>query len=182
MSNKTELLRKLKKLANEGIGGEKVSAEKKLNELMNKYGISETELLEDKIETMEFIYHGAEQKRLLIQIIYKVANCKKFYGYYFTKSGRKSKISLGADVTSAQKIEIEFLFDFYVKQFEKERSMLMDAFIQKHRLFGVELDENDDENDEPNITPEEKMRIRKMSILMSGMEDVSPIRRLEGQE
>lgn len=57
--------------------------------------------------------------------------------------------------------------------------MLMDAFIQKHRLFGVELDENDDENDEPNITPEEKMRIRKMSILMSGMEDVSPVRRLE---
>ena len=114
MSNKTELLRKLKKLANEGIGGEKVSAEKKLNELMNKYGISETELLEDKIETMEFIYHGAEQKRLLIQIIYKVANCKNFYDYYFTKSGRKSKISLGADVTSSQKIEIEFLFDFYV--------------------------------------------------------------------
>ena len=57
MSNKTELLRKLKKLANEGIGGEKVSAEKKLNELMNKYGISETELLEDKIETMEFSFH-----------------------------------------------------------------------------------------------------------------------------
>lgn len=74
MSDKTELLRKLKKLADEGIGGEKVNAEKKLNKLMSKYGISETELLEDKIETMEFIYHGVEQKRLLIQIIYKVAN------------------------------------------------------------------------------------------------------------
>lgn len=53
---------------------------------------------------------------------------------------------------------------------------------KRQTCFGDDKLKDDDENDELNITPEEKMRIRKMSILMSGMEDVSPIRRLEGQE
>ena len=136
MNNKAELLKKLKALVDRGIDGEKVNAEKKLKELMRKYDISENELIEDKITTVAFKYHGKEQRRLLVQIIYKVTNCTDFYTYHSINSGRKSKTSLGADVTAAQKIEIEFLFDFYAKQYEKERSNFLEAFIQKHKLFG----------------------------------------------
>nr|DAL47613.1 MAG TPA_asm: Protein of unknown function (DUF2786) [Caudoviricetes sp.] len=175
MNNKAELLKKLKALVDRGIDGEKVSAEKKLKELMRKYDISENELLEDKIATVAFKYHGKEQRRLLVQIIYKVTNCTDFYTYRSINSRRKSKTSLGADVTAAQKIEIEFLFDFYAKQYEKERSNFLEAFIQKHELFG-EL--------EPDVEPAEITfeQMAKLQGLMDSMEDVSPIRRLEGPE
>lgn len=172
MNNKAELLKKLKALVDRGIDGEKVNAEKKLKELMRKYDISENELIEDKITTVAFKYHGKEQRRLLVQIIYKVTNCTDFYTYHFSNSGRKSKTSLGADVTAAQKIEIEFLFDFYVKQYEKERSDFLEAFIQKHELFGKL---------EPDVEPAELTleQLVKLKGLMNSMEDVSPIRRLE---
>ena len=175
MNNKAELLKKLKALVDRGKVTEKVSAEKKLKELMRKYDISENELLEDKIATVAFKYHGKEQRRLLVQIIYKVTNCTDFYTYRSINSRRKSKTSLGADVTAAQKIEIEFLFDFYAKQYEKERSNFLEAFIQKHELFG-EL--------EPDVEPAEITfeQMAKLQGLMDSMEDVSPIRRLEGPE
>lgn len=74
-----------------------------------------------------------------------------------------------------KKIEIEFLFDFYVKQYEKERSDFLEAFIQKHELFGKL---------EPDVEPAELTleQLVKLKGLMNSMEDVSPIRRLEGQE
>lgn len=147
--------------------------EKMLNKLMLKHGISEAELSEDTIETMIFEYHGAEQKKILLQVIYKVTDRTDiFHEYCYTRSERPCRTKLGADVTAAQKIEIEFLFDFYVRQYQKECAMLLEAFIQKHNLFG----EAPSDKDAPDITLEE---MAKMSKFMSSMEDVSPIRMLE---
>lgn len=173
MNDKTELLQKLKALSDRGIGGEKINAEKMLNRLMSKYGISEAALSEDKTTETEFTYHGAEQRKLLLQIIYKVTNEKSnIHTYCYTRSGRSCRTIIGADVTAAQKIEIEFLFDFYVQQYEKERDAFLSAFIQKHNLFG-ELKPGEDVK---TLTFEEML---KMNSLMNGMESVSPVRRLE---
>lgn len=162
MNNKAELLKKLKALVDRGIDGEKVSAEKKLKELMRKYDISENELLEDKITTVAFKYHGKEQRRLLVQIIYKVTNCTDFYTYHSINSGRKSKTSLGADVTAAQKIEIEFLFDFYAKAEGIINELLKNGMViymknpdgtqvalkQGVKFFSMELDKNEEITEE----------------------------------
>ena len=42
--NKVELVKKLRALAENGCGGEKINAQKKLDELMAKYGITDDEL------------------------------------------------------------------------------------------------------------------------------------------
>lgn len=129
MKDKTVLLQKLKALANKGIGGEKQNAERMLNSLMAKYNISEAELSEDKIIEANFTYHGEAQKTILAQIIYMVTNKKdNVYEYINTRTGRKRRTVIGADVTAAQKIEIEFLFDFYIKQYEKEQDAFLKAF------------------------------------------------------
>lgn len=176
MNSKIELLQKLKALTEKGVGGEKRNAENMLNKLMDKYNISETELSEDTIAETRFTYHGKEQERLLLQIIYKVTNATdNTHAYNYTKSNRKCRTIIGADVTAAQKIEIEFLFDFYVTQYEKERTALLNAFIQKHHLYGkLKLGEQP-----KRVSPEE---IIKMSKLMKGLDYVSPIRRLEAAE
>lgn len=41
MANREEILRKLKALADRGVGGEKVNAEELLKKMMAKYGVTE---------------------------------------------------------------------------------------------------------------------------------------------
>lgn len=53
MSNKAELLKKIKALADRGVDGERESAQTLLARLMEQYGISETELEEERREVPE---------------------------------------------------------------------------------------------------------------------------------
>ena len=47
---KVELMKKLQRLAERGVGGEKEDAQKKLQQLMKKYDIEESDLSNDKLE------------------------------------------------------------------------------------------------------------------------------------
>lgn len=76
MSNKTELLQKIKALADRGVEGERESAQAILSRLMEQYGISEAELEEDRRETAWFAYSQEIERRLLAQIIYMVTGLR----------------------------------------------------------------------------------------------------------
>ena len=90
MSNKTELLQKIKALADRGVEGERESAQAILSRLMEQYGISEAELEEDRRETAWFAYSQEIERRLLAQIIYMVTGASS-YGCVGTYTGRKRK-------------------------------------------------------------------------------------------
>lgn len=105
MSNKTELLQKIKALADRGVEGERESAQAILSRLMEQYGISEAELEEDRRETAWFAYSQEIERRLLAQIIYMVTGASS-YGCVGTYTGRKRK-KLGAECTAAERMEIE---------------------------------------------------------------------------
>lgn len=47
---KIELMKKLQRLVERGVGGEKEGAQKKLQQLMKKYNIEESDLSDDKLE------------------------------------------------------------------------------------------------------------------------------------
>ena len=173
MSTKVERLKKLRALAHGGVGGEKEQAQAILDKLMKKYDISLDEIDEEILNVYEFEYHGKEQESLLRQTIYKVTNSKtSMWGLAYTCSGRKCKTRLGGKCTAAQKVEIEFLFDFYKRLWDKERQALLQAFIQKHRIFG-EL--KDDE--EPTELSDEETE--KIFALMRGLSNESPQRQIE---
>lgn len=70
--NKTDLLKKVKALAERGVGGEATNAAAILERMMKKYGITEAELGEETRERYDFEYHGKEQKKILRQTVYKV--------------------------------------------------------------------------------------------------------------
>lgn len=168
--NKTDLLKKVKALAERGVGGEATNAAAILERMMKKYGITEAELGEETRERYDFEYHGIEQKKLLRQTVYKVTGGYA-YDLVYTASGRKVKTKLGADCTPAEKVEIEYLFDFYKNLWEREKEAFLGAFIQKHRIFTIRED----------IKPEELPleELIKMQKLMGGMSDESPLRALE---
>lgn len=171
--DKAALLKKIRALAERGVGGEADNAEEILRRLMEKYGVSEDELDEEERRRHDFEYHGKEQEKLLRQVVYKVTGGYA-YNLVYRASGRRVKTRLGADCTAAEKVEIEFLFDFYTRLWERERAAFLSAFIQKHRIFAIRDD----------IEPQEVSReeLLKMQALMLGMSDESPVRALPAQQ
>lgn len=170
--DKIELLKKLRELALRGVDGEKETAEAMLQKLMKKYGVEETDLDESIRKVVVFKFHGEVEKKLLMQIAYKITNEWNFCSYCYTASGRPCRTDLGVECTEAERIQILFLFDFYKELFQKEFDFFLSAFIQKHQLFGKLKDgENGFE-----MSREEWLR---MAALMGGMEDASPLLRLE---
>lgn len=118
----------------------------------------------------DFTYHGGEEKKILRQVVYKVTGGYA-YELVYTASGRKVRTQLGADCTPAEKVEIEYLFDFYKRLWEKEKDAFLAAYIQKHRIFAIRADVEPQE-----ISREEAL---KMGALMQGMSDESPLRAIE---
>lgn len=174
MTDQKERLKKLYALAMRGVGGEKETAQAILEKLLKKYAVSLDELDEDIINEYQLEYHGKEQESLLKQTVYKVTDDKNaFYSLCWTRSGRKCRTVLGVKCTAAQKAEIEFLFDFYTRVWEKEREALLQAFIQKHRIFGNLKDGEKGKE----LSDEE---LEKMYALMRGLSDETPLLQIEG--
>lgn len=173
MGNINSRLKKVYELALHGVGGEKETAKEILDNLLKKYALSFDDLSDEVIKNYTFEYHGQTQKTLLRQIIYKVTNSKKScHDLCWTHSGRTCRTQLGADCTEAQKAEIEFLFDFYNRLYEKEVKFFLTAFIQKHKLFG----DLQDEEKGTTLSHEEYLKI---SLLMEGLSDSSPLKQIE---
>lgn len=173
MDSKQELLKKIKTLAEQGAGGEKINAQRMLSVLMKKYGITDADLDDDKLIPCEFRCKTDTEETLLKQTIYKVTNQVKIYGFARRRTGRTIKHLIGCECTQAQKIEIEFLFDFYKRVYAKDVALFLEAFIQKHCIFG-QLPEDE----EPQKI--ELETLRRMVTLQSGMSDETPVRQIEG--
>lgn len=174
MPNQKERLKKLYELALNGIDGEKENAKLILDRLLKKYNISIDELDEETVNDYKIEYHGKEQGRLLSQTVYKVTGeCGNCSALRYTRSGRPCNVQLSVRCTAAQKVEIEFLFNFYTILWEKEREAFFTAFIQKHRIFG----ELKDGEEGVKLSDEE---VKKLLAYMNGMSDETPLKQIEG--
>lgn len=96
-------------------------------------------------------------------------NCKQ---ELLKKLKALSEQGVGGECTKTQKIEIEFLFDFYKRVYEKDVKLFLKSFIQKHRIFG-ELKDGE-KADAPDSET-----LRRMQILQSAMSDETPVRQIE---
>lgn len=101
---------KLQALAVRGVGGEKETASKMLQAMLEKNGINSLEELEsEEFEYILFSYKGKHEIKLLRQCMYKVMGANSDRSV-FRSPGTRQKI--GIYCTKAQKIEIELEFDF----------------------------------------------------------------------
>lgn len=168
-----ELLKKLKRLSELGYGGEKINAQRLLTSYMEKYAITEAELNEEETTLCQFKFKTTTDEKLLDQIIYKVTNSTQIYGYFSDRQHKRTKKLAGCYCTQAQRIEIEFLFDFYKRLFEKDLGLFFSAFVQKHKLFGQLKD-----GEKP--TESSRDHLFRMAAMMDGMSDETPLKQLEG--
>lgn len=171
---KLDLLKKLRELAERGVGGEKEGAQKTLERLMKKYNIQEADLSEDVEEDHDFRYRNEYEKLLLRQLFYKIVPEYKKKAYTY-RCGRGSRTTLGVSCTKAQALQIQIEYDFYRALWKEEVDFFMDAFIQKHRIFREPTEGGG--TDEGKMSKEELLRIFAM---MKGMQDKSIKPMIEG--
>lgn len=130
-----ELIEKINRLAKDGVGGEKINAEKKLKALMEKFGITEEDLESNrkyiyyyKVPNKNTIYY-----RLFIQI---VAN--------FNNKIRTTAVErhiMGIELTPEENIELSARIDFYFSCYKKDEEYFFRAFVHKNDLYsGVDTE------------------------------------------
>jgi hypothetical protein len=128
-----ELAKKLKALADKGVGGEKENAVTMLGRLMKKHNITIDMI--SNIDKKEFVFYTVvERKRFLVQIVASVLGLDCDIFTYPSDSRRKKK-RIGTNCTSAEAIEIQARFDFFWKAWESELDIFYSAFIQTNKIF-----------------------------------------------
>lgn len=171
MTEKEKLLiEKINKLAKEGVGGEKINAQKKLQELMVKFGIAEEDL---ESEEKKVFYYKIPKDEIQYRLFRQVV-CS-FNPEIMATEPKNNKI--GLQLTAEENIELQARLDFYLKQFEEELETLLIAFVHKHRIF-VPNEAIDDKNDEEPMSPE---KVAKIVAMMSGMDDTDYKKQIENQ-
>lgn len=165
------LMKKLLALAERGVGGEKETAKKKLMELMEKYGVSDTDLKNESLEDHEFKYGDKNEKKLLCQIFYKINHEREVLAY---KRGRGRHTILVFRATREEAIQARVEYDFYKQLWREEQDFLLECFVQKHRLFWQGPDAPSQELDEKTE--------KRMWQMMKVMKDKELHKTIESKE
>lgn len=186
MKDKNELLSKLKKLAEQGIDGEQEQAKKMFDKLCKKYNIDGSKVDTESVQRRTFTFKEKD-KKLLLQIIYKVLN-KREITYYIPRSDysnryKRTKISIYC--TEEQEMQINFLFEFYTELYEQELKLFFQAFILKHELHHIfsDVSESDSEPEQSETAPQLSLdELERINAMMYGMSDKSPTLRITSGE
>lgn len=171
---KEDLLRKIKALAQSGVGGERESANAILERLMEKYGIEESELSHEAVEMTWFKYDGDLERKLLNQVVYMVTGKGDMY-IRKDSMGRKMRQN-GAYCTKSQAVEIEYCYSFFKEAMKEELQDFYIAFLYKHRIFPSTTPENQDEDE-----PLDLDKLNKIAGMMRSMDDRELRRALPGE-
>ncbi|MBN2842825.1 MAG: hypothetical protein JXM68_07030 [Sedimentisphaerales bacterium] len=138
MTDVIELLKKIQKLAQNGVGGEKVNAQVKLRLLMKRHNITEADLCEETPPKEEYLfsYKNEHEKKLLLQVVAWATDDRsvKIFQVFDRKTERK-KQQLGFLVSAQDNMLIREAFDYYRKEFKVQIDLLFSAFVQKHQLY-----------------------------------------------
>lgn len=169
MSKYIELAKKLKALADRGVGGEKYNAEKKLQSLLQKHGLSMSDIEEEAVcwNQMTII---KEKIKLFHQVSYNVIG-KKYKGTAY----RRHKNKVAIECTKAQAIEIEAKLNFYWKFYNEELDIFYHAFIQRNQIFA-------EDGDVAEVKEEDRERQLRMLTMASTIKKSSFNKLLENKK
>lgn len=168
MDKKIEVIKKLKELADRGIGGEKENAELLLKKYMKKYDISEDEIINDEEKEVYIDLRNEIELRLASQILYAFFDKAPLYKINNTKIKYYTKLLV------SQEIEFRYMYSVYLESFKKQELIFYRAFINKNRIFPKEA--NTDMN---KVSKEEQEEMIKASMMQSGIE-ITQIRKCIG--
>ena len=169
--NKTDLLKKLKALANDERGNinERKLAEERLNELLIKYNIDPEDINTENLVRRDFYFREDWERKLLGQTLYMLFPEKDFW------KNTKKRNWIWCEMTDAEYLEFETHYCAYKASYQHEQELFFTAFISKNKIFPP-----DEKVPENKRAPESKMsrgdRLRA-AMMMDGIQSTT-VRRL----
>lgn len=163
-----ELAKKLKRLAEESsFKSERENAQRALDELMKKRGITKSELEQIEKDWHSFSFR-MDEKELFIQTILSVvgANIRNII----------KKTTADLEITKAEAVEIDIKFDVFRRLYKDERELFFATFCTKHRLHDMDAETEG----EVEMTPERLQKIQRMRQMAMGMRDAEYVKQIEG--
>ena len=175
-----EKLKKIKALAERGVGGEKETAMRMYEDLKARYEIEDEEIMLDAVTLHWFSYADSLEEDLLTQIFYKVTGSASYHRYTGKYSRRKKR---GCDCTEIEAAEITLLFNFYKEELKRELKAFMIAFKNGNDLFPDKTARCYKEYDGPDRerTDEEKRMMKKAAWYSEMLDKRKPPRALIGE-
>lgn len=145
-------LKKIKALAERGVGGEKETAMRMYENLKARYELEE---------------------RVLRWIFYKVTGDASYHIYTGKYSRRKKR---GCDCTEIEAAEITLLYNFYKEELKRELEAFLMAFRWGNDLFPDETARcyKEDDAEAPERTDEEKRMLKKAAWYSNLMDKRKP--------
>lgn len=156
-------LKKIKELAERGVGGEKETAMKMYRKLLEKYELEEEEILEDRQTKHWFGYKTEWEERLLTQIFSKVTGSQSYFVYTGQYKRRKKR---GVMCTELEAAEISLLFEFYKEEYKREEEAFWLAFVSKNRIYRerTEEEKQEEQQEDKEVDEERKRMMLKASL------------------
>lgn len=176
-----EKLKKIKALAERGVGGEKETAMRMYEELKARYDIEEEEIMLDAVTLHWFSYTDKLEEDLLTQIFYMVTGSSSYHHYTGKYNRRKKR---GCDCTELEAAEITLYFNFYKEELKRELEAFLIAFRFGNNLFPDETarcyQKSSGSKYEP--TDEERRMMKKAGAYEMFLDKRKPPRALLGEE
>lgn len=177
-----EKIKKVKRLAEKGVDGEKESAQKRVEEMMQRYGITEADLDEEKEELFAYYVESTWGWRLLNQIIGK--NFPDIHAMYmpnhkiptehrrlFKEIAKGKKHNVMCCCTAALFVEVTTFYEIMHRSFQEQAEIFFYAFLYENDLL-VEGD-----NHEPS--EEELKKAKQAGLMAMGIEKAEVHKALE---
>ena len=149
---------------------------------MREHGISFEDIESEVKKSRSFRYYSNDERKFLIQVISSVIG-KKFganHGDMFRDNKKLYKYAV--ELTDAQFIEVLEKHRFFWKEYQEAQELFYSAFIQKQKLYSKPEEKHGDDEEEKEMTPEEKARMCKMVQMMGGIEKKSIVKQIKGRK
>lgn len=159
-SNKIlELAKKLKALADRGVGGEATNAQMFLKRIIDKYQLNpslfETEKKKEHTFTVTRITNA-----IFVQICVMVAGSDtKVWNY------KRFPTLKYLECTEFEALEIASMYEFYKKDFEQQLELFKNAYIQTNKLFPKDVETTDIHE----LNDEEREKVMKELRMAGGI-------------
>lgn len=173
-------LKKIKALAERGVGGKKETAMRMYEDLKARYELEDEEIMLDAVTLHWFGYADELEERVLRWIFYKVTGDASYHIYTGKYSRRKKR---GCDCTEIEAAEITLLYNFYKEELKRELEAFLVAFRWGNDLFPDETARcyKEDDAEAPERTDEEKRMLKKAAWYSNLMDKRKPPTALLGE-
>lgn len=125
------LLRKIKRLADDGMDGEREAAQAKLELLLEKHNLTLDDIGDQTVSSHVFRYKNKMEKDLLMQCVVHISQTRQVSHAYV-----RNKKEVWFKTTKAQAVDIESIYGHYRKELTKEMEAFFYAFLHRHQIFG----------------------------------------------